>query len=245
MRNLIALSLALTTLSSTAALACGDLSQDAAPPHVLRVDTIQGPGLDATRRSFVVLDTPGRSRDDGAQRRWTRLPTDTFTSPTIADATTLATPVTLTLVGPHGARVIETRKQLVYRDGRSTDVHLALEIPASDEPAIAIAGRLPDVASAAWHGLYPVSNDGAADWLSRHQIEIRPGTTPAVRNVMGTYLEVIWYTTVAGDAAALVRRGSTLLATGAEHAVGVLDVADAQYLVSNQGARMIAVPLAR
>jgi hypothetical protein len=134
MRNVLALAIAmLTTLLMEPADACGPLPM----PRLYAVSRqIVGDPTAHVVHQFAVLDD--RAPEDAS---WRWLATNTYVATQIADAPALATPVTLTLIGPHGTRVVKTTqrvylKQRVDRAGSS-----AIDLGPTDD-VVAIEGTL-------------------------------------------------------------------------------------------------------
>jgi hypothetical protein len=178
--HLFAAVLATTTLSAQVASACGGYVARNPAPRVLAVSSHSVPTSKAQRRwinrTFVVLEQ-SIDADDAA---WQWLAPYTYDTTHILTMARLATPMEVTLVGPGGARVVKTDKQVAL----SRDWHIghdqkrvALEVPVGqrDRFEIAIAGRVTD---AKWHELGDGSVSAATQWRLTGQLGLAADATP-------------------------------------------------------------------
>jgi hypothetical protein len=158
MRTALFTLLALSTLAPLQqADACGSYIPE---PAVHQLSTHFIPrGTDGHARSFVVL---GGASDE--KRTWKQLAPMSYDGTQIARGLTLEHPMTFTLVGRDGTKVVTGRKQVflsqtfAFRETAS-----AIEVPASDERSIAIEGSHAD---AKW-----IELDDASRW---NDIELVP-----------------------------------------------------------------------
>ena len=107
---LVAGLLATTTLTTSVASACGGYIQVDPAPRVLAVSSHSVlKGERWTHRAFVVLE---QSLQPAAEKLWALLAPGTYDATRIKLLSRLAQPVEVTLVGPSGARVVKTDKQV-------------------------------------------------------------------------------------------------------------------------------------
>ena len=143
--QLLAAVLATTTVSTSIAVACGGYVRVDPAPRVLAVSThtsFDGPR--SSTRAFVelhlLLD---------AKTPWQRVAPRSYDNAQIFTMSPLAKPMEVTLVGPSGARVIKTAKQVALKGSWQIGWdkrRIALEAPVKqgERFAIAIAGRAAD-----------------------------------------------------------------------------------------------------
>jgi hypothetical protein len=155
MRNLISclavLAFVLTTVRSRSADACGSYSPEPRPA-VLRLSShvtheLHADGELTTGRRLFAL---GR-READHDVRWVPVAPGTFDPARVALLDAAAAPITLTLVGPRGTRVVRATRtvlldtwSLLRRDVRRAH---ELDVPADEQFAIAVIGQSP---SARW-----------------------------------------------------------------------------------------------
>ena len=160
MRSLLLVALTLSAVTpSRDAEACGNYRPE---PEVFRLSShvIVGKGVpDAQRRRTFVLLPRRAAPEDGLA--WQKLAPQSFDATQIADGPVLASPVTVTLVGPAGTKVVASTKQVfLSRSWEFERPIAALEVPAVEGFAIAIEGNHPN---AKWTELERVNrakNDG-------------------------------------------------------------------------------------
>lgn len=226
MRTLPALAalaaLATSTLAIAPAAACG-------PPPLPRVlrSTQHGVLADGhrwTRRAFVAIEG-----EVPADVTWRALAPGTFDNTHIAAAPALDHPLVITLVGPTGARVVETDRR-VYLKLRTVTATPIVAVEVDDGPgfAIALAGRPRDVA---WHALDATAaadRERAIGWLEGRGVV--GANDVAVRRVAGDDLDIVTF--VADHRVQFrLRRGTTELGAHAGSVLGALDANGERALV--------------
>ncbi|MDQ3370918.1 MAG: hypothetical protein M3680_36325 [Myxococcota bacterium] len=191
MRTLLIAALALSsTLPSPAADACGGYGVDPAP-QVLQLThhgaVISDRGTVSAPRSFV--HTPEVAPDG---LTWSWLTPRTFDTTQIATAPTAATPVTFTLLGPSGTRVVTATRKVFLADARpERGAHGAFEVPITrtERFEIAIEGSQ---RAARWLALEagPVTA-ARLRWLAALGVTPHDQQDVVVTRVAGTDLETI------------------------------------------------------
>jgi hypothetical protein len=149
---LVAALLSTTTLAAPVATACGSYSEYVPAPTLLPVSThfVFGGQTPASRtqRAFAVINTP-LSLD--GKHDWQRIERGSYDSTSMIQLASLKKPMTVTLVGSQGARVVRTTAHVALRWAFFRDAILeAVELPVRTDEQIelAIAGSHRD---AVWH----------------------------------------------------------------------------------------------
>jgi len=187
MRTLLLAALSLSALTpSREADACGGYNPE---PQVLRVTThVVVTNGKVIRRAFAHSGAANPTK----KLDWKKLAPTSFDPTQIAAGTMLANPVTFTLVGPSGTRVVKVNKQVFLSKSWSFDtVTSAVEVPASDPGfSIAIEG---DFASAAWIELDDVytSQNPLVAWVkAQGEAPFNPNSI-ILNRVKGTNVETV------------------------------------------------------
>ncbi len=200
MRTLLIAALALSsTLPSPDADACGGYTSSP-EPQVMQLThhraLIGDDGKVLAPRSFV------RTRElapDGLAWSWltprsfdTTMIAPAPTAPTAPAAPTAATPVTFTLLGPAGTRVVTATRKVFLADARpERGAHGAFEVPVSGGARFELAMR-GDQADARWIGLEEVAVTGRTlRWLAALGVTPDPREDVQVRRLRGTPFEVV------------------------------------------------------
>jgi hypothetical protein len=147
MRTLLLASLTIATLQNPA---------DACGPYVVEPTVFQ------LARGYALLN-----EEPTETPVWRRLAPDSYDSTQIADATPLATPRTITLVGPSGTKVVTGTQRAFFKSGftRTSKATVALAIPNGGSYSVALAGAH---ANAKWIALDTEVRGSKAelDWVS-------------------------------------------------------------------------------
>lgn len=216
MRSLLITVLAVSSLRASTADACGGYAL--AAPRVALVSTHW---IDGDARSFVVIDTRAP-----ADARWRVLVPRSFDHTKIAPAPPLEAPVTLTLVGPRGTRVVHSRSRH-FLDG-SFQVRgpaTVLEVDAGDTRAtIALVGHH---AGARWLApAFREATDADRSWVTAQGF---PAEYVRVATLPGTSYQII---TVHGrDGITLLRHGDRLVRQLQGQALGGIAVNGSRFVV--------------
>lgn len=189
MRNLtvsaLLAALAVSTLAAQRADACGNYTPE---PRVMRLSTHFLPAATGAKtRSFVLV---GPTAAEGLV--WRLLAPRSYDATKIADAAALEQPVALTLLGPTGARVVKSSRQVVLAQSWEFDGAMsALEVPAQRGARfeIAIEGAHAD---ARWISLdAEATRPAAATWLAATGVKLRDPRRVSVRRIHGTDFETV------------------------------------------------------
>ena len=211
MRTLLLASLSLAAALTTPrdAEACGGYMPE---PAALQLSThsIDGRGMPETR-TFALL--PWEAVPEGLT--WDRLSWASFDATQIARARPLAKPLTLTLLGPAGTRVVTATQRVFLDRAWKHRAHVAavqLDVPQGFR--IALRGAH---ANARWVALEDrVSTPALSKWLAKHAAAHGKPDSVHVSRIAGTAIEVVSFYSVTE------RRLVTLLKEG-EHSAGELD----------------------
>lgn len=216
---LVAALLSTTTLAAPVATACGSYSDYVPAPTLLPVSThfvFDGETpASRTQRAFAVINTP-LSLDP--KQTWQRIEQRSYDSTSMIQLASLKKPMTVTLVGKQGARVVRTTAHVALRWAFFRDAILeAVELPVRNDEQIelALAGSHRD---AVWHDLA-----GSYTWTQK---------------ILDTDIEV----TSSHDGGAAK---TTIAAAGLElgsyegYAVGAVDVGGARFVVMQRSDRTL------
>jgi hypothetical protein len=239
--SLLVATLAATTLTTSVAAACGGYVRVDTAPRVLAVSTH---GLMAngrwTNRSFVVLE---QAPDLAADAPWKQLAPHSYDATRIVALARLASPMEVTLVGPSGARVVKTSKQVAL--SRSWQIgfdktRVALEVPVqnNDRFTIAIAGRATD---AKWRELEYAESSATTTWWLRTQ-GIKNAAYATLATVQGTDYEVVAFSQD-DKSQLLVRQGDVQITAAIGHAVGAVTTNGRMFLVINNDGQLGTIEL--
>ncbi|HEY5920980.1 MAG TPA: hypothetical protein VIV11_04885 [Kofleriaceae bacterium] len=239
--SLLVATLAATTLTTSIAAACGGYVRVDPAPRVLTVSTH---GVNAngkwTQRSFVVLEQKLELADDA---KWRMLAPRTYDATRILMLARLAKPMEVTLVGPSGARVVQTDKQVALTQSWHIgldETRPALEVPVgdSDRFEIAIAGRALD---AKWRELdYVHAQAAAAKWLTARGIN--DADYPTLAKLKNTELEIVSFSKD-GVSQLMVRQGNVFVTGMAGAAVGAVTTKGRTFLVVKRDAQLATLEL--
>ncbi len=151
---LVAALLSTTTLAAPVADACGSYGDYMPAPTVLPVSThfvFDGDTpASHTQRAFAVINRP---LSLGTKQDWQRIEQRSYDATSMIQLASLKKPMTVTLVGKQGARVVRTSAHVALRWAFFRDAILeAVELPVRNDEQIelAIAGSHRD---AVWHDL--------------------------------------------------------------------------------------------
>jgi hypothetical protein len=216
------------TLTSQIAHACGGYSDIKPRPRVLAMSN-HGV-VDSERwshRSFIVLEQTAQIDD---KTRWEMIAPGTFDPTSIITLAPLATPLEVTLVGPAGARVVKTDKQVVL--GRSWDIgwdkaRIALEVPTDEKHqfSIAIVGRASD---ATWHELDYKTAPASVRWSLGKLVA--DAESVALRTTQDTGFDIVEYF-VNGNAQFVVRQGGTAIESASGSPLGMVTTKGRTFVV--------------
>lgn len=237
-----------TTLDARPAEACGGgYGQFQWRPAVLEVTSHHAPAVRATGRRagktrwFVTLSRG--TRPDGLT--WKPIAPHSFDWTEIAEAPDLAQPVTLTLLGRAGTRVVSARRVVYLSSPHDATARTAVELEVSgdDDWAVALRG---DLGKAAWDGLtYPAADAATRKWASTQGLDPRV----AVTRVAGTTLEIVQgndLTSRGGGARAIVRdrqTGGVVKGLRADDVLGTFVFDGTRYLATRERGTISATRL--
>lgn len=176
----------MTTMMTPAAEACGGYGPVETGPRVMELThhAVRDGAERWRTRWFVTLGTS--TRDDGLT--WRRLERETFDATQIADARELATPMTVTLVGPSGTRVVSSSKVVMVStplDRGRMRTALEVEVRGMDWE-VAVRG---DQAKAAWREIeHRRSTAATRAWAKQRGLDPEHVTRSRVR---GMNVEVV------------------------------------------------------
>lgn len=197
---LLAPVLASFVLSAQPADACGPYSF---APQLFRVSTHY---VDGGTRSFVITNL--KVAED---QPWVRLAPMTYDYAGIVDVADPDGAVDFTLVGPSGAKLISSKRQVnISRTFVSHSPAVAFEIRApKGEVAIALSGKHAD---ATWISLGTERTASASDlaWVAAQGVTPMQRDYVHVNTLAGTDLETITVLPKQGEMVTLVRRGKDL-----------------------------------
>ena len=184
MRTLLLAALSLSALTPSRSDACGNYRPE---PRVMRLSThfIVDRATDR-RRTFVLYgDAPA------AERSWRMLAPMSYDATQIADGERLANPVTFTLVGETGTRVVASTKHVYL--SKSWDFERpqhAMDLGDVEGFAVAIEGKHEH---AAWIALEERTHSqrAIARWVTAHGITPYDGASIYVSRVAGTDFETV------------------------------------------------------
>jgi hypothetical protein len=191
---LVAAVLASTTLTTSIAHACGGYVEFDPAPRVLAVSSHSVVRRDHwSQRSFVVLE---QAIKPAAETLWSLLAPGTYDTTRIITLPQLATPLELTLVGPSGARVVKTDRQVGLSHSWQIgweQQRVALEVPLEDREqfVVAIEGRATD---AKWHAIDHRQAPATVTWWLT-QRGIKNPEYVGLRKLAGTSFDIVEYTT--------------------------------------------------
>jgi hypothetical protein len=190
--HLLAAVLATTTVSTSIADACGGYVRVDPAPRVLAVSTHTSfNGARSTSRAFVVLEQPVQL---DAKTPWQLVAPRSYDNTQIFTMSPLANPMEVTLVGPSGARVIKTAKQVALKGSWQIGwdkTRIALEAPVKqgERFAIAIAGRAAD---ATWGEIEYHEGTAATTWWLGQQ-GIKDPQYVGLRTIKGMAFDIVEY----------------------------------------------------
>lgn len=190
--------------------------------HVTREGTDQ-------RRAFILFGS-GSPSDKAT---WTRLWPSSFDNTRIADAPDTTRPVTMTLIGPSGTRVVSSTDRTFIADSfRSRQQQVAMEIgiDRKAEFSVAVMGAQRD---AKWLGTSDVtSTKQTLAWLKAQGVTTANAT---VTKIQGTKLRVISaYQDGAPGMTSFVLDGTTTLTTAFGNPIGAIDLGAKRYVLLEQ-----------
>jgi len=186
MRTLLIAAFSLSALTpSRDADACGSYTPE---PQVLRLSTHFVPGGDGDRRrTFALLG----STTPPPKLAWKLLAPMSYDATQIANDMMLANPITLTLVGPSGTRVVSSSKHVFLSRSWNFDATAsALEVDGGVGFAIAIEGKHD---RAKWIELEDVTPAKAKlrTWVTALGVTPYDADSIYVNRVKGTDLEIV------------------------------------------------------
>ena len=197
MRTLLLASLTISALQNPA---------DACGPYVVEPTVFQ------LTSGFALLN---QAPDEYAPA-WRRLHPNSYDHTQIADTTPLATPMTITLVGPSGTKVVSSKERALIKSGFSrTKATVALAIDRSNDESfyVALAGNHPN---AAWIGLGDQVRGSQADvdWVTAQGVTPYRGyggPSVYIRKLQNTAYETITVSTKSGSVTFIRSAGQQVL----------------------------------
>jgi hypothetical protein len=225
--SLAALAALASTQTIDPAAACGPAPR----PRVLDVSKhlvfVHDGIVPAGWHTFVVLDE--LAPDDAA---WTLLSPQSYDPTKIAEAPALDSPISFTLFGSSGVRVVSAVRRVYLMSAWKFDYkgHVALEVDAGrDSFMFAIAGVHADMP---WHAVVPRTDVGdAAAWLDGQHVPARKNLHVAA--IANTDLEIISFQPDAYDDQPrfAIRRGDANLGVHRRSVRAMIEFYDRRYLV--------------
>jgi len=183
-------------------------------------------------RLFVLLN---ESAPEGLE--WTRLAPMSYDGTEIADAFQFTSPVTMTLVGPSGTRVVSSTKHVFLSKSWDFDkASGALEVDAGDKESFSIA-LSGSHAKAEWKELRTTPSERVERWVAQQGIELLDKSAIYASWVQGTYVQTITVFDKAGKMRTLVRMGNKLMQTLDGNVLGAVTVDGQTKLVVAEGNR--------
>lgn len=234
MRSLVALTALTSLLSTSIAIACGGPrpARNTAPvtkprpTEILRVEQASLWGDAPKTRSFVLLGETTTPADV----KWQRLPVHTFTQPSIAQPNRYFHTVELTVLGSAGAQHITTNEVVWFSERvmLGDKAFEAIEVAGDSGPQIAVRGHF----EGRFHAIEAGTHADPTNWLRTHFMTPKEDTTPDVRFIAGTNIEVIYYVPVGSDELrVVVREGDKSLRIFDEQFAGMAELDGAKFFV--------------
>ncbi len=238
MRTLLVIPALASVLSSVRpADACGGYIRE---PQLMRISSHHTEG---TTRSFVLLGDLDAAT--AKQAKWVRLAPSTYDYAALADATDLDAPMTFTLIGPSGTRVVSTRQRsLLSQTFVSYKPSIAMEIRApKGRFSIAMVGNHE---RAAWLEPGREQRGAAADvaWVKTLGIELLGSEYVYVSKLKGTRFETVTVLPKGGGIVTLVRSNGSLYAKFDGSVAGGIEMDGRRFIVASkhgEGVRAIAL----
>lgn len=184
MRTLLLAALSLSTLTPSRSDACGGYRPE---PRVMRLSTHFIANVNDQRRTFVLYG----EATETTKLAWRLLAPRTYDGTQIADGEPFANPVTLTLVGANGTRIVSSTKHVYL--SRSWDFvkpQHAMDIGNIEGFAVALEGKHDD---ASWIALeeQPYKRAAMRRWLGALGVVPYDATSVYVSRVAGTKFETV------------------------------------------------------
>lgn len=200
-------------------------------PQAHRIASVRAPGSrpDTVRR-FVLLDAAGPD-----QVAWTEQVPDGHALAKLAHATWLAQPVTVTLIGPSGARQVTSREQVFVGQGLDAPaLALQVEVPRDAQLVLALDGPW-QTRDLAWRPLERTQRTDPQWVLDQGIVPSIPSWAPILQ-VSGTNTEAIsLYPRGSSEMVTLVRRGNTHIGSYRGTAFGAVLLGTRLLLVLSRG----------
>ncbi|MGN6109590.1 MAG: hypothetical protein ACTHU0_31065 [Kofleriaceae bacterium] len=237
---LISVSMAAISIPAGNAEACG--GDYWLPPQAHRIASVQAPGSrpDTVRR-FVLLDADAAVPDQVA---WTEQVPDGHAIAKLAHATWLAQPVTVTLIGPSGARQVTSREQVFVGQERDAPaLALQVEVPRDAQLVLALDGAW-QTRDLVWMPLERTQRTDPQWVLDQGVAPSIPSWAPILQ-VSRTQIEAIsLYPLGSSEMVTLVRHGNTRIGSYRGTAFGAFQLGTRLLLVLSRGDQLELVVIA-
>jgi hypothetical protein len=233
MKTLLLAAVSLSALHANAD-ACGTPA-----PTVFRLSShyvVGGAGTDH-RRMFVLLDEVAPKG-----LYWKQLSPMSYDATEIANAYTLAAPMTFTLVGPSGTRVVSTAKHFyLSKSWDFTQATGALEIDLKDDDnfAIAISGTQ---RRAQWDEVTGEETTKQLErWVAKQGVTVLDHSSIYASRIKGTDIEAVAAFDKAGKMITLIKDGSRLVSKIDGSVLGAIEIDGNLQLVVASGNRTMTM----